>query len=57
MEIVRSLITKSMVLIAVILSLSVITLPLSTTVEAAGVKWTPESRQKSTEFKLHIRLH
>jgi len=22
-----------------------------------AVKWTPESRQKSIEFKLHIRLH
>jgi hypothetical protein len=21
------------------------------------LRWTPESRQKSTEFKLHIRLH
>jgi hypothetical protein len=23
----------------------------------AYLRWTPESRQKSTEFKLHIRLH
>jgi hypothetical protein len=22
-----------------------------------NIRWTPESRQKSTEFKLHIRLH